>query len=65
MKIVLIKAGAVKSVHPLVVQPLGIMYLAAVAREAGHNVQLIDAKSEGLSGESAIALAERSAPDLV
>jgi anaerobic magnesium-protoporphyrin IX monomethyl ester cyclase len=65
MKIILIKAGAVKSVLPFVVQPLGIMYLAAVAREAGHKVQLIDAKSEGLSSESAIALAERFAPDLV
>lgn len=65
MKITLIKAGAVKSVLPFVGQPLGIMYLAAVAREAGHKVQLIDAKSEGLSSESAIALAEGFAPDLV
>jgi anaerobic magnesium-protoporphyrin IX monomethyl ester cyclase len=65
MKITLIKAGAVKSVLPFVGQPLGIMYLAAVAREAGHKVQLIDAKSEGLSSKSAIALAEGFAPDLV
>jgi len=65
MKIILIKAGAVKSVVPFVVQPLGIMYVAAVAREAGHKVQLIDAKSEGLSSESTIALAEGFAPDLV
>jgi len=48
MKIVLIKVGILDPVHPLIVQPLGIMHLAAVAREAGHSVTLIDAKAEGI-----------------
>lgn len=65
MNIVLIKAGTLDPVLPLVVQPLGIMYLAAVAREAGHNVTLIDAKAEGLNLEATCDRAERSSPDVV
>lgn len=65
MKVVLIKAGILDRVHPLVVQPLGILYLAAVAREAGHSVTLIDAKAEGLDLEAILNRAERPSPDVV
>ena len=65
MNIVLIKAGQLEPVHPLVVQPLGILYLAAVAREEGHHVSLIDAKAEGLDLETTIDRAARSSPEVV
>ncbi len=65
MNIVLIKAGILDPVHPLVVQPLGIMYLAAAAREAGHSVTLIDAKAEGLDFNATYERVERSSPDVV
>jgi anaerobic magnesium-protoporphyrin IX monomethyl ester cyclase len=65
MNVVLIKAGILDRVHPMVVQPLGILYLAAVVREAGHNVTLIDAKAEGLDLETTLNRVERSSPDIV
>lgn len=65
MKVVLIKAGVLEPVHPLVVQPLGIIYLAAAAREAGHSVALIDAKAEGLDLETTVDRAEQFSPDVI
>jgi len=49
----------------MVVQPLGILYLAAAAREAGHKVSLIDAKAEGLDLETILQRTEQSAPEAV
>lgn len=65
MNVVLIKVGTLDPVHPLVVQPLGIMYLASVAREAGHKVHLIDAKAEGLDLDATASRAERALPHVV
>jgi radical SAM superfamily enzyme YgiQ (UPF0313 family) len=65
LKIVFVKAGILDPVHPLVVQPLGIMCLAAVVREAGHEVSLVDAKAEGLNLEATIDRVMRLSPDVV
>jgi len=65
MNVVLIKAGALEPVHPLVVQPLGILYLAAAAREAGHSVDLLDAKAEGLDLEAAVERVVKVTPHVV
>ena len=65
MRITLIKAGTLDPVHPMVVQPLGILYLAAAARDAGHQVALIDAKAEGLDLETILKRTEFSAPEVV
>jgi radical SAM superfamily enzyme YgiQ (UPF0313 family) len=37
--------------EPIVVPPLGLAYLASAAREAGHDVAILDAFAEGLSWE--------------
>jgi radical SAM superfamily enzyme YgiQ (UPF0313 family) len=65
LKIVFVKAGTLDPVHPLVVQPLGIMCLAAVVREAGHEVSLVDAKAEGLNLTETIDRVMRLSPDVV
>jgi radical SAM superfamily enzyme YgiQ (UPF0313 family) len=64
-KITLVKAGVLSPDHPLITQPLGIMYLAAAVRRAGHEVKLIDAKATGLDDASAARQALAGNPDVV
>lgn len=45
--------------------PLGILYIAAVLEQAGHEVAVIDAAAEGLDVERTVRRVERFAPDLV
>ncbi|MCD6362658.1 MAG: radical SAM protein [Synergistetes bacterium] len=45
--------------------PLGISYLAAYIREAGHEVKLIDGFEEGLSRNELIERIKRFSPDVV
>ena len=45
--------------------PLGLAYLAAAARAAGHAVRIVDANALGLTVPEAAADAIRDAPDLV
>lgn len=53
MKILLVQAPAREpGRETLVVPPLGLAYLAAVARKAGHAVTILDAFGEGLSWEA-------------
>lgn len=49
MKVLLLTPPARTKVRePIVVPPLGLAYLAAVARDAGHEVTILDALAEGL-----------------
>jgi anaerobic magnesium-protoporphyrin IX monomethyl ester cyclase len=46
-------------------EPLGILYIAAVLRDAGHQVEVIDAHAEGLDELAIRARIEASAPRVV
>lgn len=66
VKILLIQTPARESgVETLVVPPLGLAYLAAVAREAGHAVSILDAFAEGLSWEAFEARVRAAGADLI
>ena len=53
MKILLINAPARNTIQEaIVVPPLGLAYLAAVARRAGHEVSILDAFAEALSWQA-------------
>ena len=50
MRILLVNAPARElSDEPIIVPPLGLAYLAASARQAGHAVSILDAFAEGLT----------------
>jgi len=46
-------------------EPLGLLYIAAVAREAGHDVAVIDAPAEGLDSEAVKERIRTAAPEVV
>ncbi len=46
-------------------EPLGLLYIAAVARDAGHDVAVIDAPAEGLDSEAVKARIRLAAPEVV
>lgn len=46
-------------------EPLGLLSLAAVARAAGHEVQVVDAFAERLGPDEVVARVVRAAPDVV
>ncbi len=48
-----------------VLPPLGLAYLAQALRDAGHRVQLLDARARGLSWRGLERRLARAAPDLV
>jgi len=45
-------------------EPLGLLYIAAVARQAGHDVEVLDAFAEGLSEEEAFRRILAVRPDV-
>ena len=49
----------------LVVPPLGLAYLAAVARQAGHTVAILDAFAEGLTWDAFEARVRSAQADLI
>src|SRR3989339_729522 len=46
-------------------RPLGLLYVAAVAREAGFEVSVIDALSEGMSETELYRKTKETAPDII
>ena len=49
----------------LVYPPLGLLYIAAISRERGHTVTLIDAETHNLSIEQVLSEISALNPDLV
>lgn len=47
------------------IEPLGLLYVAAVAREAGHEVRVLDAFVEKLSQEQVLSRIAEAAPDVL
>lgn len=45
--------------------PLNITYLAAIAEQAGHKVQIVDAEIEGLTDQDTVNRVKNFSPDLV
>ena len=46
-------------------EPLGLLYIAAVVRELGHEVRVIDAYAEELDADQVLAMAEEFSPHVV
>ena len=66
MDVLLINPPARKPApEPIVVPPLGLAYLAASAREAGHQVSIIDGFGDGLSWQSFEGAVSRRSYDLI
>lgn len=51
--------------HHAVYPPIGLAYIAAVLRESGISVMIIDARSLGLSHEEVVKVVEDQKPDFV
>lgn len=66
VKILLIQTPSREpSQENLVVPPLGLAYLAAVARQAGHTVAILDAFAEGLTWDAFEARVRSAQADLI
>jgi len=66
MKILFAQAPARKlAKEALIVPPLGIAYLAAVARKAGHDVSVLDAFAEGLTLQQFASRVAEAGADMV
>ena len=50
---------------PAVLPPLGLLYVAAAAREAGHAVALLDASAEGLTWSQTVHRCEDASPSVI
>lgn len=57
--------SAIKDVLDVSSPPLGLAYLAAVAREEGFDVGIVDCTSEGIEHEELSSILQREQPDLV
>lgn len=66
MRTLLINAPVARtSIHSKMSPPLGIAYVAAAARTAGHRVELLDLNVSGLNPQRLAAVLDRVRPDVV
>lgn len=67
MKIVLIKSELSNPIDPVVTSPLGILYMAAIAEENGHEVRTLNMPLNGRIGKNVRALRElvQYKPDVI
>jgi len=61
----LVRSGPPTSRRGMVIPPLGLLYLAAVARRAGWQVQVVDLKVESLSPLALVERVQAMRPDVI